>query len=123
MHSTIERRIVADIFTPRDYIVIFENARIRPSAYHVRQLSHDEMMKLSGTYVTSIRPGKRAGDPTVHNLRALRYSSTGNVEYKLMFSEEANWAPLPQRISIPSKPLEWSVNRGSASPPSHWNGV
>ena len=49
MHGTIERRIVADIFTPRDYIVIFENARIRPSAYHVRQLSHDEMMKLSGT--------------------------------------------------------------------------
>ena len=108
MHSTIERRIVSDIFTPRDYIVIFENARIRPAPYHVRQLSHDEMMKLSGTYVTSIRPGKKAGDPTVHNLRALRYPCTGRVEYKITFSEEAIWEPLPQRISIPTQPLTWS---------------
>ncbi|CAM4691278.1 unnamed protein product [Leuciscus chuanchicus] len=33
MHSLIERRIVKDIHTPRDYIVIFETARIHPSPY------------------------------------------------------------------------------------------
>lgn len=107
MHSTIERKIVADIFTPRDYIVIFESSRLRPSPYHVTQVYHHEMMKLSGSFVNSIRPGKRAGDPTVNQLSALEYSSMGGIRYKLDHSEGSDWKALPQRVTIPQKPFEW----------------
>lgn len=46
MHSTIERKIVSDIFTPRDYMVLMENARTKPYPYKVCQVSHNEIMKL-----------------------------------------------------------------------------
>lgn len=69
MHSTIERKIVADIFTPRDYVVVLQTARIRSSPYYVKVLKHSEFLKLNGSYFFSIRPGKKVGDPTVHDLR------------------------------------------------------
>lgn len=105
MHSLIERRIVKDIHTPRDYIVIFETARIHPSPYKVTQLYHNDFMKLSGAYVTNIRPGKKVGDPTVHGLRALQYLADGRIRYKLDF--ESEWEDLPQRINIPKEPFHW----------------
>jgi hypothetical protein len=42
----------------------------------------------------SIRPGKRAGDPTVNDLRAIRYIGS-EVQYKLRHSDE--YVTLPQR--------------------------
>ncbi|KAK1794509.1 hypothetical protein P4O66_010759 [Electrophorus voltai] len=47
----------------------------------------------------SITPGKQTGDPTVHDLRALQFSSEGKVHFKLFFSEEV-WEDLPQRIQL-----------------------
>lgn len=105
MHSLIERRIIKDIHTPRDYIVIFETARMHPSPYKVTQLYHNDFMKLSGAYVTNIRPGKKVGDPTVHDLRALQYLADGQIRFKLDF--ESDWENLPQRISIPEEPFQW----------------
>ena len=55
MHSLIERRIIGDIHTPRDYVVVFETARMHPSPYKVTQLYHNDFMKLPGA---NIRPGK-----------------------------------------------------------------
>lgn len=77
MHSTIERKMKMDIITPRDYMIILQTARIRPKPYHVKMVKHDEILKLNGSYLLSIRPGKKAGDPTVHDLRALQFSSDG----------------------------------------------
>ena len=62
------------------------------------------MKKLDGAYVTSIRPGKRVGDATVHNLRALKYHS-GEISYKLSHNE--SWKVLPQRITVPNEPFNW----------------
>ena len=107
MHSTIERKVVGDIYTPRDYHVIFGNARIRPSPYHVTPLSYKDFLKLPGNYLNSIRPGKKAGDPTVFNLRALQYTPDGKINYKLDFGSESEWQNLPQRITIPAKPFKW----------------
>lgn len=103
MHSVIERCIVKDIYTPEDYIVLFKAARINPSPYIVTQLYHNEFRKLSGAYITNIRPGKKAGDPTVHDLRALQYLADGRMRYKLEF--ESDWEDLPHRVSIPDKDL------------------
>ena len=87
MHSTIERKMVVDIFTHRDYVIKLQKARIRQSPYHVKVLKHDEFLSLNDSYFLSIRPGKKAGDPTVHDLRALQFSSDGKVHFKLSFSE------------------------------------
>ena len=106
MHSTIERKLVGNMFTPRNYAVVFQSTRIRPFPYIVRQVYHNQIMKLSGSYVSNIRPGKRSGDPMVNELRALKYNSAGEVKYKLNF-EEDNWEALPQRISHPSDQFEW----------------
>ena len=59
MHSTIERKIVTDDFTPRDYVIILKTARIRPSSDHVKVLKHDEFLKMNGSYFLIIRPGKK----------------------------------------------------------------
>ncbi|KAK6187189.1 hypothetical protein SNE40_005268 [Patella caerulea] len=44
---------------------------------------------------SSIRPGRKVGDPTVHTLRALKYT-VDNVEFKTAFSDP--WQSLPQRL-------------------------
>ncbi|KAI4815154.1 hypothetical protein KUCAC02_005316 [Chaenocephalus aceratus] len=105
MHSLIERRTIKDIHTPRDYIVIFETARLHPSPYKVTQLYHSDFMKLSGAYVTKIRPGRKVGDPTVHDLRALQYLADGRIRHKFDF--ESDWEDPTQRLSIPEEPVHW----------------
>lgn len=107
MHSTIERKMKMDIITPRDYMIILQTARIQPKPYHVKMVKHDEILKLNGSYLLSIRPGKKAGDPTVHDLRALQFSSDGKVHYKLSFSENSVWEALPQRVQVPNESMAW----------------
>ena len=107
MHRTIERKIVTDNFTPRDYVIVLQTARISPSPYHVKVLKHDEFLKMNGSYFISIRPGKKAGDPTVHHLRALQFSSECEVHFKLSFSEDSAWEALPQRVQVPNEPISW----------------
>ena len=87
MHATIKRKLVGDIYIPHDYVVVMESARLKASPYVVKQVSHDEVMKLDGSYLSSIRPGKKTGDPTVYNLWALEFQSTGTVQFKLEISE------------------------------------
>ena len=107
MRSTIERKLGNDIFVPHDYIVLMETARIRPSPYKVRQLDHSNFMKMSVAYITSIRPGKKAGDATVHALRAIEYRSDGVINFKLDLADGVRWELLPQRIRIPQEPFGW----------------
>ncbi len=106
-HSTIEHKMIMDIFTPRDYVIILQTARIRPSPYHVKIVKHDEFMKLNGSYFLSIRPGKKAGDPTVRDLQALQVSSDGKVHYELSFSENSALEALPQRVQVPNELMAW----------------
>lgn len=47
MHATIERKLVGDIYIPHDYVVVMESARLKPSPYVVKQVSHDEVLKLN----------------------------------------------------------------------------
>ena len=86
MHSIIERKLTSDILTPRDCVTIFQAAHTTPTQYCVSKITFDEIHKLSGSYMTSIRPGRKAGEPTVHHLQALEYSTNGEIRYKLGFS-------------------------------------
>ena len=53
------------------------------------------------------RPGRKAGEPTVHHLRALEYSTAGDISYKLGFSDEHAFEKLPHRMNIPLELFEW----------------
>ncbi|KAL3045392.1 hypothetical protein OYC64_013627 [Pagothenia borchgrevinki] len=99
--------MITDIIVPRDYLIILQTARIRPSPYHVKMVKHDEFLKMNGSHFLSIRPGKKVGDPTVHYLRALQFRSDGKVNYKLSFLENSAWEALPQRFQVPNRPIAW----------------
>ena len=70
--------------------MLFHSARQQPSPYHVVQTTFDEIQRLSGSYIPSIRPGRKAGEPTVHQLRALKYTTDGKIKYNLGFSNGIN---------------------------------
>lgn len=86
MQSTIECKIVADIFTPRDYVIILQTARIRQSPYHVKVLKHDECLKINGSYF-------------------FQFSSECKVHFKLSFSEASVWEEFPQRVQVLNRPM------------------
>ena len=60
LHSTIERKRIGVINMPRDYIMIFQTARVSPSPYLVEQLMFSDFKKLDGVYVLSTRPEKKS---------------------------------------------------------------
>ena len=96
MHSSIERQTKKDVFTPRDYVNRMVTARKNPAPYEVEQMTYSDFKKLSADYLTTIRPGKVAGDATVSDVRALHYEGT-LVQYKLKFSDV--WQTMPHRVS------------------------
>lgn len=97
VHSTIERRMKnRDIYSPSNYAEIIKEARQKKSQYQVKYINHQFFQDYSQIkYYSSIRPGKRVGDSTVNDLRALKYCPAGNIQYKLDFDED--WKSLPQR--------------------------
>lgn len=98
MHSTIERKLKGvNINLPADYVAVCKRARKSPKPYDVTYLTHGFFKNFSSLgYVRSIRPGKKPGEPTVTDLRALKYNPNGSIQYKLRFTED--WKDLPTRI-------------------------
>ena len=103
MHSVIERRICnCDVFVLRDYIVAMQAARSSPFRYEVSEVTFSEPQALSGEYIRSIRPGKRAGDPTVSDVHVCAYQYTatdGNAQISNKLYWDDNWKHLPERLS------------------------
>jgi len=62
-YDSIHSKMVMDIFPLRDYAIILQTARIRPSPYRVKMLKHDDFLKINGSYFNSIRPGKKVQEP------------------------------------------------------------
>ena len=59
--------------------------------------------------ISSIRPGRKVGDPTVNELSHLKYSASGTIEYKI-FNGIDDYQTLPIRLGaiehqISAKPL------------------
>ena len=106
-HSVIERKLKnREIFYPGEYVRVMKEAR--PSKpYVVKELSFDFFKKFDEIkHVDSIRPGRKTGEPQVHDLRALRYLPTGQIEYKVDFSAE--YAVLPQRVHLANP--QWTTS-------------
>ena len=99
IHSVIERKLQMDIFTNSHYVRLMREARINSKPYHARPMSYHEFKKMKNVSLQSIRPGKRVGDPTVHDLRGLQYLPDGVIEHKLSFSPDTEWKRLEQKVS------------------------
>ncbi|ESO97056.1 hypothetical protein LOTGIDRAFT_174663 [Lottia gigantea] len=102
VHSTIERKLrKKPIYCPQQYVDYIKKARIVPHPYNVKYISHDffgEYKKLN--YYSSIRPGTKAGDPVVNDIRVLKYSpeTDSRIQYKLHFDD--NLQELPRRAFV-----------------------
>lgn len=72
VHANIQRRLPTNVYVPRDIEVAVQAARVNPRPYAVRHMRFYDFLKLESNPVKSIRPGRRRGDPKVHQLRALR---------------------------------------------------
>jgi hypothetical protein len=89
VHSVLDRQFKnAQIFSPADYVYLMRTAR--PSQpYNVIVIDHTffKNYEACATNLNSIRPGMKAGDPTVTNIRAIQYQPTGDILYKLNHSD------------------------------------
>ncbi|KAL1005027.1 hypothetical protein UPYG_G00053610 [Umbra pygmaea] len=94
VHSVIERHLKnQDIYVPAEYVALMKRARSKPNPYDVRYVDHtffQDFTKLR--FCKSICPGIQPGDPTVHDIRAIRYNINGTMDYKIRHSD--NWSPL-----------------------------
>ncbi|CAG5041208.1 unnamed protein product [Parnassius apollo] len=97
MHSLIERRMRNRIINvPADYVQIIESVRNNP--FDVKYLEHTFFKDIRNiSSYKNICSGRSSGDPKVTDIRALMYSPSGEIPYKLRFEEP--WMLLPQRKS------------------------
>ena len=83
---------------PAAYVEACETARQKPEPYNVEYLHYDFLKAYSKVLsYSSIRPGSKPGDPTVNDIRCLRYNPTGIIEFKLNFTDP--WSMLPKIMS------------------------
>lgn len=99
MHSVIERRLRnRDINVPADYVQYCKTARLNPRPYFVKYCSFNFFKNFDNIrFYNSIRPGRKAGDPVVTDLKQLRYNPSGGIDFKLRHTEE--WQQLNLRIN------------------------
>lgn len=100
MHSVIERRMRnVKINVPADYEQICRTARKKPCPYNVVYVTHNFFKNFNEVLIyPNIRPGKKAGDPQVSDLRQLKYTPERKIYYKLNHSDQ--WTELQVSISI-----------------------
>ena len=96
VHALIERNLkTKSIYLPSDYCRITREAR-KKEPYEVKSISYNFVKDYSfKPKFDSIRPGRRVNEPTVNNIKVIKYSPDGNIQVKLNFSE--NFRDLPGR--------------------------
>lgn len=106
VHATLEQYFKPPINAPSDYIARMRLARPK-QPYNVNVVDFNFFLKYEdlATNLSSLRPGKKTGDPTVTDIRQLRYLPNGEICFQLGYAGE--WNPLPQRrkpgTSVPKK--------------------
>ncbi|RXN16693.1 interferon-inducible GTPase 5-like protein [Labeo rohita] len=95
VHSVIERRLRdQDVYLPAEYVNLMKKARVKPHPYEVKYIDHTFFQDFTKLRLCkSLRPGVRPGDPTVHDIRAIRYNNNGTMDFKINHSDD--WHPHP----------------------------
>lgn len=111
-HAKIETKLEnKEIFVPEDYITVTKEARKTVVVNGIREQMPFDVEYLHHSFFknyadetnlrfNSIRPGNKAFDPTVSQLRALIYLPSGAIKFKTDFNDE--YEDLPRSI----KPFE-----------------
>jgi hypothetical protein len=96
VHSVIERRKKhRELHSPAQYVQLIQEARPK-NPYRVHYVAHDFFKNYDNLrFYTSIRPGNVVGDPTVTDLRCLKYLPSGEINFKLRYCDE--WQMLLRR--------------------------
>jgi hypothetical protein len=103
-HSCVEKATRnVEVYTPDDYVQAMVTARKLKKIVNydtqVHELKFSDFYKFNHlSYVKSIRPGFKKGDPTVADVRAYRYLPSGKMEFKLKVRDE--FKPVPFAINI-----------------------
>ncbi|CAH1110203.1 unnamed protein product [Psylliodes chrysocephalus] len=104
VHATIEKKLKnKNIEIPNDYHRLTEEARQKPFPYEVIAPAFNFFQNFNLNLIyNSIRPGKKAADPMVTQIRALKYEH-GLISYILDFDQE--FVPLPHRpkTTVPNR--------------------
>jgi len=106
MHSVIERRLQkTQIYSPLEYLTIFRTARINPRPYDVKFVDHTFFRDFAKIAVhKTIRPGRKKGDPTVNEIRSLRYVPDGEILYKPLKIKKSKFEDLQSlKAAIPAE--------------------
>ncbi|KAK0047508.1 hypothetical protein Bpfe_023060 [Biomphalaria pfeifferi] len=103
VHAAIETNSSKiEVYTPTEWETVIKTAR-RKNPYNVKTVDH-QFWKKYPSLVTSIRPGKVVGDPTVTDICHLKYTKEG-IFYTL--SHGTPLRPLPLRpVRQPSMALK-----------------
>ncbi|CAG4985226.1 unnamed protein product [Parnassius apollo] len=109
IHACIERKMKAKVINPpAEYLGVCKEARVNPKPYNVHYLTHEYFNSYSDlAFFKSIRPGRKPRDPVVTDIKALKYTSSEDIFYKIKFSEP--WSTLPQRKNPAVVPKELSA--------------
>jgi len=101
VYGVIERRKKHhDLHSPAQYVELIKEAR-RKNPYNVHYVQHDFFKDLSSLRMfLSIRPGRKAGDPTVADLRCIKYLPSGDIQWKLRHTDEWQLLLQPRRAAI-----------------------
>lgn len=95
VHALIERKIKnKSIYLPSDYSrLCLDSRKINP--YETITLDHSFFrdFKKNMSY-HSVRPGRKTGDPTVNDIRALQYLPEGKIKYKIQFDDAYTDLPI-----------------------------
>jgi len=111
MHSSIERR---DVQVTADYVQIIRNERLFLQPYSVVYLDHAFFKDFSRNLVyPSIRPGNKVGDPTVIDIRDLKYSMDNMNSFKTDCDDSYT---LLLRSRRAARPIASSATSQSAAP-------
>lgn len=96
VHHTIEMKLKKrEIYLPTDYINVCKDARNK-NPYRVKYLNYSCFSDYSSLkYYTSIRPGNKKGDPTVTDVRCLKYNPDSTIQYKINYDDQ--WIILPNK--------------------------
>lgn len=99
MHSTIERQLRKNVINDHHC----KNARRNPKPYKVKYLNCSFFKDFfEFTYFSSIRPGYKVDDPVVTDLKQVKYTHRGLIEYKLCHNSN-EWQSLNKRNKKPQE--------------------
>ena len=100
VHATLDQLFKStEIYAPSDYLVHMRQAR-PGQRYDVKYVDFNffgQFEHQPGNF-SSIRPGRKVGDPQVTDLRGLVYLPSGQIQFKLRHSDQ--WRYLPVRNAL-----------------------